>query len=279
MMPNPAYLRADHRRRALAHPPTCPYYAGWYRFLEFWNSSDRMYPGVPGRPRLGDARAVSISAPERQAAHPDDEPPASASSTATTTCSPGCSPTTRRSASASSRTAAGSRRCAATTSTSSSSRSIGSRPTASSPVTASTTQLDVLVLATGFHAAAVPVADGDPRPRGTPPRRVGRRAARLPRHHRSRLPEPLLPLRAEHEPGRRQRHLHARVPGRLRRSAALRALVERRRRGRWSAVKTSTTSTTHASTPSTSRWCGDTRGCTATTTTTTAASSRTRRGG
>jgi 4-hydroxyacetophenone monooxygenase len=42
MMPNPFYLRAmsDGERWVMAN---VPYYAGWYRFLEFWNASDRMY--------------------------------------------------------------------------------------------------------------------------------------------------------------------------------------------------------------------------------------------
>ncbi len=64
----------------------------------------------------------------------------------------------------------------------------------------------------------LPLADGDHRsPRGDVARAVGRRAHRLPGHHRSQLPEPVLPLRAGHQPGpRRQPHLPVGVPGQLR---------------------------------------------------------------
>ena len=43
MMPNPAYLSpiSDADRRLIRD---VPHYAGWFRFLELWNSSDRMYP-------------------------------------------------------------------------------------------------------------------------------------------------------------------------------------------------------------------------------------------
>ena len=55
-------------------------------------------------------------------------------------------------------------------------------------------------------------------------RAVGRRADRVPRHHGAELPEPLLPLRAGHEPrARRQPDLPVRVPGQLRDGGAARA--------------------------------------------------------
>ena len=59
----------------------------------------------------------------------------------------------------------------------------------------------------------VPHADEGHRPRRRrPARAVGRRRPRLPRHHGARLPEPLLPLRAEHEHRhQRQHHLLLRV--------------------------------------------------------------------
>jgi 4-hydroxyacetophenone monooxygenase len=43
MMPNPAYLQglSDADRWLIGN---VPYYAGWFRFLEMWNSSDRIYP-------------------------------------------------------------------------------------------------------------------------------------------------------------------------------------------------------------------------------------------
>ena len=64
-----------------------------------------------------------------------------------------------------------------------------------------------------LRGVAVPDADAGDRPRRRrPARALGRRRPRLPRHHRARLPQPVLPLRAEHEPGRqRQHHLLLRV--------------------------------------------------------------------
>lgn len=43
MMPNPLYLErvSAEERWLLRH---VPYYAGWYRFLMLWNSADRLYP-------------------------------------------------------------------------------------------------------------------------------------------------------------------------------------------------------------------------------------------
>ena len=70
---------------------------------------------------------------------------------------------------------------------------------------------DVLVLATGFktHGFVAPMeiagAGGRTLARG-----VGRRAARLPRHHRARLPEPVPALRAEHQRRHRLGDLHDR---------------------------------------------------------------------
>ena len=73
-----------------------PYYAGWYRFLQFWNSADRMYPAFRVDPEWP-TPDISISRPndklrrimtahlERELA--DDARPGR----------PRCSPTTRRS--------------------------------------------------------------------------------------------------------------------------------------------------------------------------------------
>ena len=60
--------------------------------------------------------------------------------------------------------------------------------------------------------------DGRHRPRRrVAARAVGRRADRVPRHHDPELPEPVLPLRAGHEPrARREPVLPLRVPGPLR---------------------------------------------------------------
>ena len=62
---------------------------------------------------------------------------------------------------------------------------------------------DVLILATGFHPNKFLWPMEITGARCPAPRRVGRGPARLPRHHDARLPEPVLPLRSEHQPGRR----------------------------------------------------------------------------
>jgi 4-hydroxyacetophenone monooxygenase len=57
--PNPNYHRAvtDAEKWLFAH---VPYYGGWYRFLMFWNSADRMYPAFRVDPAWPD-RDVSVS--------------------------------------------------------------------------------------------------------------------------------------------------------------------------------------------------------------------------
>jgi len=64
MMPNPFYLRAmtDGERWVMAN---IPYYAGWYRFLEFWNASDRMYSAFRVDPGW-ETPEQSISAPNEK---------------------------------------------------------------------------------------------------------------------------------------------------------------------------------------------------------------------
>ena len=64
MMPNPAYLQplADTDRWLMAN---VPYYAGWFRFLELWNSSDRMYPAFRVDPDWPTPER-SISAPNEK---------------------------------------------------------------------------------------------------------------------------------------------------------------------------------------------------------------------
>ena len=75
---------------------------------------------------------------------------------------------------------------------------------------------------------------------------VGRAAGRVPRHHRSRLPEPLLHVRAGHEPrARRQPDLPLRVPDALH-HAVPRPADRRRTTARWSRARTGTTTGTSA---------------------------------
>jgi 4-hydroxyacetophenone monooxygenase len=64
MMPNPLYLRAmtDGERWCMANVPS---YAGWYRFLEFWNASDRMYSAFRVDPDW-ETPEQSISAPNEK---------------------------------------------------------------------------------------------------------------------------------------------------------------------------------------------------------------------
>jgi 4-hydroxyacetophenone monooxygenase len=64
MMPNPFYLRAmtDGERWCMSN---VPYYAGWYRFLEFWNAADRMYPAFRVDPNW-ESPEISISAPNEK---------------------------------------------------------------------------------------------------------------------------------------------------------------------------------------------------------------------
>jgi 4-hydroxyacetophenone monooxygenase len=59
VMPNPIYHRAvtDAEKWLFAH---VPYYAGWYRFIMFWNSADRMYPAFRVDPAWPD-RDLAIS--------------------------------------------------------------------------------------------------------------------------------------------------------------------------------------------------------------------------
>ena len=88
----------------------------------------------------------------------------------------------------------------------------------------------------------------------------GDRPDRVPRHHRAELPEPVLPLRARHEPRpRRQPDLPLRVPGPLRDGLPRPQLLGGRARRRSSAARRCTTSTTSDSRPSSTRWSGPTR--------------------
>ena len=64
---------------------------------------------------------------------------------------------------------------------------------------------DVICYATGFrHNDFLWPMDDRRARRRRAARAVGRRADRVPRHHRAELPEPVLPLRAGHEPGPRR---------------------------------------------------------------------------
>ncbi len=62
--PNPSYLRSvsDGEKWCLRH---VPYYAGWHRFLMFWNTGDRMYPAFRVDPDWPD--------PETAVSRPNDK--------------------------------------------------------------------------------------------------------------------------------------------------------------------------------------------------------------
>ena len=64
VMPNPRYHRAvsDGEKWLFRH---VPFYAGWYRFLQFWNSADRMYPAFRVDPDW-ETPDVSISLPNEK---------------------------------------------------------------------------------------------------------------------------------------------------------------------------------------------------------------------
>jgi 4-hydroxyacetophenone monooxygenase len=64
VMPNPRYHRAvtDGEKWLFRH---VPFYAGWYRFLQFWNSADRMYPAFRVDPHW-ETPEVSISLPNEK---------------------------------------------------------------------------------------------------------------------------------------------------------------------------------------------------------------------
>ena len=59
VLPNPNYHRAVTEREKWLFRHV-PHYAGWYRFLMFWNSADRMYPAFRVDPSWPD-RTFSIS--------------------------------------------------------------------------------------------------------------------------------------------------------------------------------------------------------------------------
>ena len=62
--PNPAYHRpvTDREKWLFAN---VPYYAGWYRFLQFWNSADRIYPAFRVDPEWP-TPDISISRPNEK---------------------------------------------------------------------------------------------------------------------------------------------------------------------------------------------------------------------
>ena len=146
--PTPNYHRAGHRRGEVAVPARAALPVGWYRFLQFWNSADRMYPAFRVDPDWPD-QDVSISRPERQAAPRDDRARRARAGRASPSWSTRCCPTTRRSASACCRTTAGSAPCCATTSTGERAGRRGSSRTRSSPTSGRSYDADVSCSAPG----------------------------------------------------------------------------------------------------------------------------------
>ena len=112
-------------------------------------------------------------------------------------------------------------------------------------------EVDVIVYATGFQAnrflcpMEIVGRDG-----AVPAPSAGATTRRLPRHHRARLPEPVLHVRAGHQPGpRRQPDLPLRVPDALHHRLPRPAAVVGGH-SRWSPARTSTTTTTSGPRPS-----------------------------
>ena len=191
-----------------------PYYVGWYRFLMFWNSADRMYPAFRVDPEWPDQdvsvsktndklRRVMTTHLERELAERpelvDEVLPDYPALGKRMLQDNGWFRTLLRD-----------------------DVELVNDPIVhvdrDSVVTASGRSYgaDVIVLATGFQ----------PNKFLWPMKITGRNSVLhdvwgedpgVPRHHRSRLPEPVLHVRAEHQPGRRERDLRARVPGRLHR--------------------------------------------------------------
>ena len=147
--PNPNYHRAvtDAEKWLFHH---VPYYEGWYRFLNFWNSADRMYPAFRVDPDWPEPdRAVSRPNDKLRrvmTTHIERELGGRGPSWSTRSC-----PTTRRWASACCRTTAGTGPCCATTSRSSNERIAGVEPDAVVTTSGRSYPVDVIVLATGFH--------------------------------------------------------------------------------------------------------------------------------
>ena len=117
-------------------------------------------------------------------------------------------------------------------------RSARSRRTASSPPTARSTRSTCIIYGTGFQASKflTPMTVTRSR-RRRPARAVGRRRARVPRRHDPGVPEPVLPLRAEHQHRHQRQHrlllrvrraLHPRLLGAAARERIARALEVRK---------------------------------------------------
>ncbi len=95
-------------------------------------------------------------------------------------------------------------------------------------------EIDVLIVATGFHTTDLPIASRIHGRNGETPRRplqAGRHAG-LQGRDRARLPEPVLHRRAQHRPRPLEHGLHDRVAGRLRRRRRLHDAAAGRRGGR-----------------------------------------------
>ena len=222
--PNPNYHRAvtDGQKWLFRH---VPYYAGWYRFLQFWNSADRMYPAFRVDPEW-ETPDVSISRANEKlrrivTTHLRTE--LAATPELVEQVMPDYPPLGKRMLQDN-----GWFRALQRDNVTLVNERIA-RVTERSVVTTAGDEYDVdtIIFATGFHpnkflwpidihghAARISMISGA-------------RIPRVPRHHRARVPEPVLSVRAQHEPGGRQCDLHARVPGQLRR--AVRRRADRRR--------------------------------------------------
>ena len=218
--PNPNYHRAvtDAEKWLFHH---VPYYEGWYRFLNFWNSADRMYPAFRVDPDWPE--------PDRAVSRPNDklrrvmtthiERELAARPELVDEVLPDYPALGKRML----QDNGWYRALLRDNVTLVNERIAGVEPDAVVTTSGRSYPADVIVLATGFQPNKYLWPMRITGRGGRARRPLGRGPAGVPRHHRARVPEPLLPLRAEHQPGGRQRHRGPGVPSELHRQGDRRA--------------------------------------------------------
>ena len=261
-VPEPALPRRGRRRACSGRSEHLPYYGRWYRFLLFWPACDgglpamRIDPDWPHQDRaiseINDAAREVFT--QWMADQVGDDAGAAGQGRARLRVPRQAHAAGQRQLAR--RAHPRQRRAGRPT------RSPRSTPTGVVVRRAATIhEVDVIVYATGFHANRYL----------WPMEIVGRDGVVLGEQWGDdptaylgitvpELPEPVLPLRARHQPGaRRQPDLPLRVPGPLRDGLPRPRSLEPSHARRSSAARTCTTTTTSGSRPSSTRWCGRTR--------------------